>query len=61
MQGGGEWSASRPARFTGPKTRVRSVVGRVGLTVFVEFVEEKNLVFFSGFEPQTVRLRYPGN
>jgi hypothetical protein len=59
MQDGGEWSGSRPGRFTAPKTRVRSVNGRMDPRVVVVFVEERNLVFLSGFEPQTVRLRSP--
>ena len=41
------------------QTRVRSVGGRVGHTVDMEFVEEKSLIFLPGFEPRTVILRSP--
>jgi hypothetical protein len=56
-----EGSAQRQAlaALPPPKTRVRSVGGRMGPRVFVEFLEERNLLFLPGFEPQTVRLRSP--
>ena len=53
----GSCQRQAPAALPHPKTRVRSVGGRMGPRVFVEFLEERNPLFLPGFEPQTFRLR----